>query len=40
VGELTVEDHRMSHWWKNTGKESCVILSFDLFHDSQDPKMM
>jgi quercetin dioxygenase-like cupin family protein len=40
AGELAVEDHRVSHWWKNTGKEPCVILSFDLFHNSQDPKMM
>ena len=40
AGELAVEDHRVSHWWKNMGKEPCVILSFDLYHDSQDPKMM
>jgi quercetin dioxygenase-like cupin family protein len=40
AGDLAVEDHRVSHWWKNSGKEPCVILSFDLFHNSQDPKMM
>lgn len=40
AGELAVEDHRVSHWWKNMGKEPCVILSFDLFHHSQDPSMM
>jgi quercetin dioxygenase-like cupin family protein len=40
AGELAVEDHRVSHWWKNMGKEACVILSFDLYHNSQDPKMM
>lgn len=40
AGELAVEDHRVSHWWKNMGNEPCVILSFDLFHNSQDPRMM
>jgi quercetin dioxygenase-like cupin family protein len=40
AGELAVEDHRVSHWWRNMGKEPCVILSFDLYHNSQDPKMM
>lgn len=40
AGELAVENHEVSHWWKNTGSEPCVVLSFDLFHESQDAKMM
>jgi quercetin dioxygenase-like cupin family protein len=39
-GELAVENHEVSHWWKNTGREPVVIISFDLFHQSQDPHMM
>lgn len=40
AGALAVEDHLVSHWWKNMGSVSCVILSFDLFHETQDPHMM
>jgi quercetin dioxygenase-like cupin family protein len=39
-GELAVENHEVSHWWRNTGTEPVVIISFDLFHASQDPHMM
>jgi quercetin dioxygenase-like cupin family protein len=39
-GELAVENHEVSHWWRNTGSEPVVILSFDLFHESQNPHMM
>jgi len=39
-GELAVENHEVSHWWKNTGNEPVVIISFDLFHESQNPHMM
>jgi quercetin dioxygenase-like cupin family protein len=39
-GELAVENHEVSHWWKNTSREPVVIISFDLFHQSQDPHMM
>jgi quercetin dioxygenase-like cupin family protein len=39
-GELAVENHEVSHWWKNTGKTPVVIISFDLFHEAQDPHMM
>ncbi len=40
AGDLAVETHEVSHWWKNSGKESVIILSFDLFHEAQDPHMM
>lgn len=40
AGSLAVEDHLVSHWWKNMGASPCVILSFDLFHEMQDPHMM
>ena len=40
AGSLAVEDHQVSHWWRNMGPRPCVILSFDLFHEMQDPHMM
>jgi quercetin dioxygenase-like cupin family protein len=39
-GELAVENHEVSHWWKNAGEQPVVIISFDLFHESQNPHMM
>src|SRR5262245_4200367 len=40
AGELAVENHEVSHWWKNMSSGPAVVLSFDLFHEKQDPKMM
>jgi quercetin dioxygenase-like cupin family protein len=40
AGDLAVETREVSHWWKNTGDQPVIILSFDLFHKSQDPRMM
>lgn len=40
AGELAVENHEVSHWWKNMSNEPCVVLSFDLLHEDQDAKMM
>jgi quercetin dioxygenase-like cupin family protein len=40
AGDLAVETHEVSHWWRNTGKETVIILSFDLFHEAQDPHML
>src|SRR5262245_47948008 len=31
AGEVATETHATSHWWKNTGKETVVLLSADLF---------
>jgi quercetin dioxygenase-like cupin family protein len=30
AGETATETHSTSHWWKNTGKETVVLLSADL----------
>jgi hypothetical protein len=31
--------HVTAHWWKNTGKETAVLLSADLLHDANDHNM-
>ena len=31
AGEAATETHATSHWWKNTGTETVVLLSADLF---------
>jgi quercetin dioxygenase-like cupin family protein len=31
AGEAATETHSTSHWWKNTGAETVVLLSADLF---------
>ena len=36
AGDAIPENHLVSHWWKNTGKETAVVLSADLFHEA-DP---
>jgi quercetin dioxygenase-like cupin family protein len=40
AGESTAEVKGTSHWWKNTGKKTVVLLSADLFHDKDDPHTM
>jgi quercetin dioxygenase-like cupin family protein len=40
AGESTAEVKGTSHWWKNTGKETVVLLSADVFHDKDDPHAM
>ena len=40
AGESTAELKNTSHWWKNTGKRTVVLLSADLFHGTIDPHMM
>ncbi len=37
AGDVTAETHATSHWWKNTGKETVVLLSADLLQ-KQDAK--
>jgi len=32
AGDAIAENHLVSHWWKNTGKETAIVLSADLFH--------
>ena len=31
TGEAATETHDTAHWWKNTGRETVVLLSADLF---------
>ncbi len=40
AGQATPEDHRVVHWWRNTGRTQAVILSADLFFEGDDPHMM
>jgi quercetin dioxygenase-like cupin family protein len=40
TGEVTAEVKGTSHWWKNTGKKTVILLSADLFHDKDDPNAM
>jgi quercetin dioxygenase-like cupin family protein len=40
AGEATPEVKGTSHWWKNTGRTTVVLLSADLFHDKDDPHTM
>jgi quercetin dioxygenase-like cupin family protein len=40
AGESTAEVKGTSHWWKNNGKKTVVLLSADLFHDKDDPHTM
>lgn len=41
AGDVATETHATSHWWKNLGKETVVLLSADLFPvSSPDHHMM
>jgi quercetin dioxygenase-like cupin family protein len=41
AGDAIPENHLVSHWWKNTGDETAVVLSADLFHlTDPSPHMM
>jgi quercetin dioxygenase-like cupin family protein len=40
AGQATPEDHRVVHWWRNTGRVPAVILSADVFGAAEDPHMM
>jgi quercetin dioxygenase-like cupin family protein len=42
AGEVTPEAAPTSHWWKNTGKTTAVLISVDLFRsvDKKDEHMM
>lgn len=39
-GEVAVESKGTSHWWKNTGKSTAVLISTDLLHKQGDDAMM
>ncbi len=40
AGEATPELHATSHWWKNTGKTTAILISSDLLKVGEDGKMM
>jgi len=40
AGQSVAELKGRSHWWKNTGKSTVVLLSADLFHDKDDAQAM
>jgi quercetin dioxygenase-like cupin family protein len=40
AGDVAIEAHATSHWWKNTSRQPVVLLSSDILHDGQDPKTM
>jgi quercetin dioxygenase-like cupin family protein len=39
AGDVARETHTTSHWWKNTGDKTVVLLSADLLHDKSDKNM-
>jgi quercetin dioxygenase-like cupin family protein len=39
-GDVTPETSGTSHWWKNTGRKTVVLLSADLFPLKADPHQM
>lgn len=40
AGDVTAEHSGTSHWWKNTGKATAVLLSADLLPVQADPHQM
>jgi quercetin dioxygenase-like cupin family protein len=39
AGEVVAETKEVSHWWKNTGDKTVVLLSADLLKDPTDKNM-
>jgi quercetin dioxygenase-like cupin family protein len=39
AGEVAVENHNVSHWWKNLSSAPVTLLSFDILHDRSDKAM-
>jgi len=33
AGEVAPESHGLSHWWKNTGKTTAVLIAADIFQN-------
>jgi quercetin dioxygenase-like cupin family protein len=40
AGDVTAETSGTSHWWKNNGRKTVVLLSADLFPVKADPHTM
>jgi quercetin dioxygenase-like cupin family protein len=39
AGDVVAETSEVSHWWKNVGNETVVLLSADLLKDESDHNM-
>jgi quercetin dioxygenase-like cupin family protein len=39
AGDVSIDAGR-SHWWKNTGKKTVVLISSDILHDKMEEHMM
>ena len=39
AGDVVAETPNVSHWWKNLGDKTVVLLSADLLHDTSDHNM-
>ncbi len=39
AGDVAREIHTTSHWWKNNGDKTVVLLSADILHDKSDKNM-
>ena len=39
AGEIRAETNPTSHWWKNLGKKTVVLLVGDVLHDKNDKNM-
>jgi quercetin dioxygenase-like cupin family protein len=39
AGDVVAETKEVSHWWKNTGDKTVVLLSADLLKDPNDKNM-
>lgn len=39
AGDVSAETKNVSHWWKNTGEETVVLISADLPKKPDDPDM-
>jgi quercetin dioxygenase-like cupin family protein len=39
AGDVVAETPEVSHWWKNLGDKTAVLLSADLLHDPSDHNM-
>jgi quercetin dioxygenase-like cupin family protein len=40
AGDVAPETKGTSHWWRNTGQETAVLLSADILHMKADDHMM
>jgi len=39
AGDVAVESHVVSHWWKNLSGAPVTLMSYDILHDEDDQNM-